>query len=407
MDIRPILSSLRKHLIPASLIVMEAALSCAVLCNAVFMIGQRIEVIGLPTSMDEKGVTVFSAEGGDPSRAASDISQSIAALRSVAGVQDVAAFSSIPFDKTNWMLHYSSSPDPDVTHAKNLLTEVFSMTKGGPEALGLHLVSGRFFNEAEYSDGKLTTEGLPVAPAALVTQSFADQMWPGQSALGHTIYSSLGHNAYTVVGVVGDVLAPGHSDSGEQVLYNAAFFPVTPGDGLGYYVVRSSPQARQVAVRDGSRALVNTSPHTVIEGKTFEDIRRDYFSSESSMAWILALVCAVMLVVTALGIVGLTSFWVQQRRRQVGVRRALGATRGDILRLFQTENLLLSGGGAIVGVFLALEISTYLVRHYEIGHLPLYYLPICALVIVVIGQIAVLAPALRAASVPPTVAIRS
>jgi putative ABC transport system permease protein len=105
--------------------------------------------------------------------------------------------------------------------------------------------------------------------------------------------------------------------------------------------------------------------------------------------------------------VGLTSFWVQQRRRQVGVRRALGATRGDILRLFQTENLLLSGGGAIVGVFLALEISTYLVRHYEIGHLPLYYLPICALVIVVIGQIAVLAPALRAASVPPTVAIRS
>jgi len=105
--------------------------------------------------------------------------------------------------------------------------------------------------------------------------------------------------------------------------------------------------------------------------------------------------------------VGLASFWVAQRRKQIGIRRALGATRADILRYFQTENFLIVTFGIVVGMAMAYGISLLLMMHYELPHLPWLYLPIGAIALWLIGQLAVLGPALRAAAVPPVVATRS
>jgi putative ABC transport system permease protein len=125
------------------------------------------------------------------------------------------------------------------------------------------------------------------------------------------------------------------------------------------------------------------------------------------MAGLLIGVIVALLGVTALGIVGLASFWVSQRRKQIGIRRALGATRGDILRYFQTENLLIVTFGIALGVVLAIGINLSLMKVFEVSRLPLWYLPVGAIVLWLLGQLAVLAPALRAAAVPPVVATRS
>ena len=132
-----------------------------------------------------------------------------------------------------------------------------------------------------------------------------------------------------------------------------------------------------------------------------------FFQDDRAMAGILAGVCVALLVVTALGIVGLGSFWVAQRRRQIGVRRALGATRGNILHYFQTENFLLATLGIALGMALAYGINLFLMHHYELPRLPAIYLPVGAIALWLIGQAAVLGPALRAAAVPPVVATRS
>ena len=125
------------------------------------------------------------------------------------------------------------------------------------------------------------------------------------------------------------------------------------------------------------------------------------------MAWLLVVVCVALLVVTALGIVGLASFWVQQRTKQIGVRRALGATRGQILRYFQVENFLIAGIGIVLGMLLAYGLNQLLMGTYELPRLPLWYLPVGAVVLWLLGQAAVYGPARRAASVPPAVATRS
>jgi putative ABC transport system permease protein len=85
----------------------------------------------------------------------------------------------------------------------------------------------------------------------------------------------------------------------------------------------------------------------------------------------------------------------------------LGATRADILRYFQTENFLIVTFGIVIGMLLAYGLSLWLMLHYELPRLPLFYLPVGALALWAIGQLAVLGPALRAAAVPPVVATRT
>jgi putative ABC transport system permease protein len=137
------------------------------------------------------------------------------------------------------------------------------------------------------------------------------------------------------------------------------------------------------------------------------DLRRDFFARDRTMAGMLLGVITLLLLVTSLGIVGLTSFWVGQRRRQIGIRRAIGATRADILHYFQAENFLIVSMGVVLGVLLAYLLNILLMEKYEVTHLPITYLLVGAAVLWALGQVAVLGPALRAASVPPVVATQS
>lgn len=121
----------------------------------------------------------------------------------------------------------------------------------------------------------------------------------------------------------------------------------------------------------------------------------------------MSVVSAIMLVVTAFGIIGVTSFWVAQRRRQIGIRRAMGATRAAILRYFQTENLVIATAGAVLGVAVTITLNIWLAGKFEMARLQIGYAIVAAVIVMLLGQIAVLWPALRAASVSPVVAIRN
>jgi len=400
MEIRPILASLRKHRIPAILIVLEIALACAVLCNAVFMIGQRVVDIQRSNAIDERGIGVITVDGSDPKMASSDIPRNLARLRAIAGVQAVAVTNTVPLSNNNWGWAFGTTPDSRFNDAVNI--SAYFLSEGGDKALGLQLLQGRFFSSDEYADSKRGSMPLVDTHVVIITQSLAERMWPGQPALGKVLYSK--PLAYTVVGVVADVLRPFVNS---QKAWYSTFFPLSPDGALSYYVVRSAPQDRDRVVQQAQHALSELDPIAVVKGHSFTDMRDQYFANMSSMAWMLVLVCLVMLAVTAFGIVGLTSFWVQQRRRQIGIRRAVGATRGHIMQYFQTENFLLSTAGVVIGMGLAFGINLYLMQHYEMARMPWYYLPGGAIALWLIGQFAVFGPARRAAAVPPVVATRS
>src|SRR5690606_11938432 len=122
----------------------------------------------------------------------------------------------------------------------------------------------------------------------------------------------------------------------------------------GNYAIRTAPDQRAAVLTAAAKALHRTDPNRIIEQQdTVEQMRKDFHRRDRSVIWMLASVCIALLAVTAFGIVGLASFWVQQRTKQIGIRRALGATRMHILRYFQLENFLLSSSGIALGLLLA------------------------------------------------------
>lgn len=405
MQIPPILAALRKHRIPAALIVLEIALACAVLCNAVFMISQRIGAIHAPDAIDESGLSVISVDGGNPDLLTTDIPRNLATLRGIPGVSAAAAFNSMPLTNNGWNANVSTKPDKlFASNSPNVMMYIF--TQGGARTLGLRLLHGRLFSATEFADSKLGEAlPLPTGHEVVVTSSLAKRLWPERQALGQQVWIGNKFN-YTVVGVVADVLRPGQNGTGPAGFHWAMFFPVSSFPISPFYVLRSAPQDRARVILEGVKQLESLSPNAVVKGQTFSEIRAKFFATTRSMVWMLVLVCVVMLAVTAFGIVGLTSFWVGQRRRQIGIRRAVGATRAHILNYFQTENFLLSTAGVVIGMALAFGINLYLMQHYQMLRMPWYYLPVSAIALWILGQLAVLGPALRAANVPPVVATR-
>jgi len=193
---------------------------------------------------------------------------------------------------------------------------------------------------------------------------------------------------------------------------SAAYAVVLPIDVpytvAGNYLIRTdAPRAVEVLAQV-SAALKRVDASRIILGRqSFAEVRKDYFKQDRALALLLTGVSISLLVVTALGIVGLASFWVQQRTRQIGVRRALGATRGDILLYFQVENFILATTGIVMGMVLGYAINLWLMHTYQVPRLPAMFLPVGAALLWLVGQIAVLGPALRATMIPPATASRT
>jgi len=404
MEIRPILSTLRRHKTAAALIVVEIALSCAIICNALFLIGNRLERMDRTSGLAEDEIVRVQITGiGRDDNAAALTKSDLVALRTIPGVKFAAATNQVVFGNSSWNSSVRLSKD------QKLPTLSSAMYIGSGQLLdtmGLQLVEGRRFTADEYVAYDSAEEKS--IPSAIITRSMAQKLFPGQSALGKGIYS-WGDQPIKIVGVVDHLARPNEGGRGADAYEYSMLLPIdVPYSVGGNYLLRTEPGRRAEVLKAAVATLERNSPNRIIlKQDTMEELREGYYRQDRSMAWLLIAVCIALLVVTALGIVGLASFWVQQRTKQIGIRRALGSTRGQILRYFQTENFLLATIGIVIGMTLAYSTNLWLMQRYELPRLPLIYLPCGAIALWLLGQLAVLGPARRAAAVPPAVATRS
>lgn len=410
MELRPILSTLRRHKTAAALIILEIALSCAIICNAVFLIGDRIGRMDRPSGLAENELVRVQLTGiGKNDNAAALTRSDLAVLRAIPGVKAAAVSNQVPFVSSSW--------NTSVNLAKDQVQPSLSATTYmGDEALigalGLNLVAGRNFAPDEVVDWEAVSapNSKVAVPAVIITRSMADKLFPGENALGKSFYS-WGDDPIRIIGIVEHFARP--SEQGGSVAHDYSIilpFSVPYSVGGNYIIRVTDPTRRDEVLKGAVAALKRNGPSRIVLDEntmTVEALRAKYYRQDRSMVWLLVAVCIALLVVTALGIVGLASFWVQQRTRQIGVRRALGATRGQILRYFQTENFLLATLGIVLGMMMAYGINQLLMSKYELPRLPASYLPIGAIALWLLGQLAVFGPARRAAAVPPAVATRS
>jgi putative ABC transport system permease protein len=412
--LRHIASTLYRQRLMPTLVVVQIALACAILVNALFLLGQQLAPMLVPDGIaKDQLLLVDQLVSRDGQWRASRIEAGARALRAVPGVHAVSPALGLPMRQTIVMTYDLKGPGGASATASAFAGE------GMLQSLGLELQQGRDFVASDYSDLDLSSRddstGKSATMPLILTAALARKLFPDGGALGGQLRDADagGSGRYVVVGIVRHLLRyqVGELDDGKAEYAVLAPRRITGTPILGY-AVRTDP-ARRDAVHAAIPEVLRHAfgaelmPEIDVRVDDYESLRRDAFKPRRAAAWLLATVCVVVTFITLVGIASLTGYWVAQRTRQIGIRRALGATRGQILRYFQVENLALTTIAVLIGMPLAYAINQWLMQHYELARLPWYCLPIGVLALWLLGQVAVYGPARRAAAVPPAVATRS
>ena len=402
MEIGPILSSLRRNKVGALLIALQIALTLAVLCNALFIVEQQIALSHAPTGIADESNTFFISNQwiGGTADLAARVQADLTALRALPQVTDVTLSPGQPLGARQMGMSVTLYPG----QGRGSLATVFPVDDHALNALGLRLVAGRNFRPEEVLIAHGIKDNYKSWGSVIVTRELARRLDSGRDVLGRTAW--LGKITATIIGVV-DQLAPGQVAAGSATAGNALLAPLLWADSDIFYIVRTKPgqvAAAMAAARD--RLYKISRQRTIASVQTFADARQDFYRGARGVALLMGSICTILLGVTAFGIIGLTSYWVSQRRRQIGIRRALGATAVSILRYFQMENMLIAGAGSVLGVVLGLAANLWMLQSIAFARLPVAYLIVGTIVVLVLGQVAVLWPASRAAAVPPAIAAR-
>ena len=415
MEIRPILSALMRSKTGAILVALQVALSLAILANALHIVNVRQGVAGRPSGIaHEEQVVHIGVRHLVKSGAADQLSlqkRETAAVRAVAGVTAAALVNQVPLSQSG--MQTGVAPDNRDT-TPTITTSYYYTPDSLIQAWQLQLVEGRDFRPGDIieadNDSDADADAFPTV--AVITRTLAAKLWPdASSVVGKTFYNGTGTQAkpLQVTGVV-DRLQTVSGSRGEKGELSV-LLPMRLANGLGtIFAIRAEPGQRERVTRDveaALRAVNGASNPVILNTKTFDDTRKNRYRADVALSWMLITVSVLLLLITASGIVGMASLWVVQRRKQIGVRRALGARKADILRYFITENIMITSLGIAGGVVLAVALNQFLVKQLHLPQLPLDYLIGGAVVFWVLGVAAVYGPAWRAASISPATATRS
>jgi putative ABC transport system permease protein len=412
MEIRPIISALMRSKVALILIGLQIALTLAIVCNALFIISQRIETMGRPSGMNEADTFMITSNGfGANFDTKNAFVEDLALIRNLPGVVDASPINTVPMSDGGWSEAINMAPGQKVATTG---AAIYFVDEHGINTYDVHLVAGRNFKPEEITTRDRASVDWP--PGIIITKAMADRLYPGQDAVGKQLYLADPDKSkpQTVIGVIDHLQVPwprGFSFNGDRaaVNYSVLVPQMTAYGSSTRYLIRTEPGRRDELMKTVETKLIDSNHNRIVRSlKSMQAIRADCYVEDRAMMIILGTVIFCLLTITALGIVGMASFWVTQRTRQIGTRRALGATRGSILRYFLTENFLITTGGLMLGAILTYGFSFWLMAHVsEAKLLPWGYLPVGFVVLWLLGQLAVLGPATRAAQVPPAIATRS
>lgn len=401
MGLRPMLSTLRRNKTGPLLVAVQIAVTLAIVVNALFIVAQRIDKMNRDPGIDVANVIVVYARGfGADFNVEDSVRRDIDLLRSIPGVVAATVSNHVPLSGSGSGTGLRNVPDETIDAAG---TARYRWSEAGLDALGVKLSRGRNFlpSEVQYIH---ITDNPPAPPSVLITQDLADELFPEEDALGKTVYWG-DMASSTVVGIIGRMHG---SWVNWDKLGNVVIQPGKPLYETNKYILRVEPGMRDQLLPVIERELGQSNRQRVIKSvRSLEEMAADSYRRDRGMAVILGIVVTLLVGLLMLVIAGLSSFHVTQRRRQIGTRRALGATRGHIIRQFALENWVIAVAGSILGAVLTVVVAYWLETTFALPRLDWRYLPAAIGVLWLVSLVAVLAPARRAALVPPAVATRS
>ena len=320
-------------------------------------------------------------------QAQSDLyTRAFGAIEQLPGVEHAGAAVVTPLTGNNWTVPFERSDRPVPAGEKPPDVGWQAVTSGYFRALEIPLKAGRYFEARDHAGPKL----IPV----IISESIAQRFFPGEDPVGHRLKG--GDDGFEIVGVVGDIRRAALSDQPRADMY----FPVS-GTNLTVFIrTTGDPLAVLPAVKTALRAV---EPRVVVPAsRTLADVASASIAVTRLAMRLLAGFAIVALLLAAIGIYGVMAYSVRRRTREIGTRVALGAARGDIIRLIMREGGVITGAGVLIGLLAGLVAARSLSAVlYAVPPADPVSLAVAAGVLAITGMAACYVPARRAARIDP------
>lgn len=382
------------------LVAGQAALALALLAAFGLLSRSLLHLHGTPLGLRAEGLATFALIPGrnaDPARSEQELRRVLDRLNATPGIAAAGSLSHLPVE--DWGSNYT----PRIRGRELPLSLWIEMRKASPRtfaALGTPLLSGREFNEEDMS---------PVSATVLVSRSAAGILWPGLEPLGQEVTAPDGATWLTVVGVVEDVRYAGPASASAQ---QALYFPGRTG-----YEWESGKSSILVRFREGHavdlpllrRIAREEVPRMPLKDlRTMREVLSEDLARQRTLTQLLGFAALLALAMALAGVHTTLSQAVLQRRRELGVRLALGASPRQLLLSILGEGLLLAGSGIAAGLLLAWA-GTHALEAFLFGVKPMdpASLLLSALGLLLAFAAASLQPALQAFRMDPAQALRS
>jgi putative ABC transport system permease protein len=403
MEFGPIWRAMLRNKTAFVLIALQIAVTMAIMVNAFAIIQERTRLMDRPSGIDEDNIFYISSIGfaeNFDSRAA--ITADLDRLRNLPGVVDAIATNTVPLQGGGWSSGLQTTPGDDVDGTG---VAIYFVDEHGIDTFGVDLVAGRNFTPTDVEWHEGSSSRWP--PTGIISRAAAETLYPDEdasTAIGKTVYIS-NNQPVRIVGIVDRLQAAWKSWDGVERSMLVPMYRLSSGMR---YVIRTEPGQRDALMPQVEEMLAGSNPDRIVRSmSTMTETRARSYLEDSAMIKLLVFIVSLLTAITGLGIVGLASFNVARRTRQIGTRRALGASRPAILRYFLLENFLVSSVGIVSGAILAVGLNIWMVQMFDLTPVAWYIIPAAMIALWLVGQAAVLGPARRASLVPPAVATRS
>jgi putative ABC transport system permease protein len=385
-----------------TLVVAQVALALVLLVSAGLLLRSLERLFSVAPGFDASHLLTMQVQAAghrfdDDSATHRFFEQALGAVQQVPGVTAAAFTSQLPLsgDTDEYGVHFESNPAPEENHSAFL----YVVTPGYIETMGIPLKSGRLLDAHDVA-------GAPVA--VLISESLAKRRFPGQDPIGQRLHIGPNEGPWDmVVGVVGDVkqtsLAVNQPDAAYITTAQWRF-----AEKAMSLVVRARGEVAALApsIRNAIWSVDKDQP--IVRVATMDDLLAASAAERRFALILFEAFGIVALVLAATGIYGVLSGSVTERTREIGVRLALGASRGNILALVVRQGMTLTGLGVVIGLSGALVASQAIVSLlFGVSRLdPVTYFCVIAL-LAGVSMIACWIPAWRAARVDPSIALRA
>ena len=389
-----------KGLLRGGLVTLQVTVSVLLVVAAGLFLRTLHNIRSLDLGIEPQDLTAFAIDpsrlGYEPLRSQRTLAEAVERLRATPGIRDAAFTWMTPFGngRQEWSLARPETPDAFVG------VPAGTVSRGYFKTMGIPLIAGRDFTDAEF--GRRTDErGL-----VILSQALAQQLFPNGGAVGsRLLVEHPPKMEVEVIGIVGDVRGRPITSDPEPFVYEPAGqrWPAT----WGTIVLRSDLPAVQTAatVRSLTKALDPAfgPPHL----ETFDSMIDGVLSEQRLFARLSGLFAVVAALLAGIGIYAMMAGAVAERRREFGIRLALGARQGMIAGLVLRQAIVLGGIGVIAGLAGATALRKVIeARLFGVGSADPLTLAAAAVAVVALCVVASLVPALGAARVDPVRSLR-